>query len=402
MAAEFAELGAEGINWVTDKYYDTIYDNVDARIHKKKRAQQALQQQQQQPGGQQQGGQKNQSRGNYDNSYNPQQQNYQTHPPPQSNSGRRRQKNRLPSPEGNAPNWDSRKENQDFDRESEVSERVIRAYESERDDPSRKAESVLSKRDLKKLNSRDAAKMSYANGYSSGNLQAPSGYERRANSQQPPRGRYYDDDDSDYDERSGRRYRASGRGYDDYDDDRGYGREVIETERYRGPARDYDARRTGYGAQKGNDPYGAGAVTQYRRSTQNVDDYRSQRSRSRGRRDRGRDRSRSYSDSRSRSRSRSHSGIRGKIDDTFDTSVKGLGAGIAGAVVGGLAGREFGNKHKNRDAIIGALIGGLGANAAENKWKDWHDEKEDKLRRDEDKWENKWDGRDGRSRSAMR
>lgn len=83
--------------------------------------------------------------------------------------------------------------------------------------------------------------------------------------------------------------------------------------------------------------------------------------------------------------------------------MKGLGVGLAGAVVGGLAGREFGHKHKNRDIIIGALIGGLGANAAENKWRDWKDEKEEKLRRDEDKWEQRWDGRDyGRSRSAMR
>ena len=147
-------------------------------------------------------------------------------------------------------------------------------------------------------------------------------------------------------------------------------------------------------------------MTQYRRSTQD-DDYKSQRSRSRGRRysekERDRDRSRSYSGSRSRSRSRSKEGIRGKIDDTFDTSMKGLGVGLAGAVVGGLAGREFGHKHKNRDIIIGALIGGLGANAAENKWKDWKDEKEDKIRREEDRVEQRWDNRDiGRSRSSMR
>jgi hypothetical protein len=153
----------------------------------------------------------------------------------------------LPSPEGEAPpNWnDGRKENRDYrrrdsrrsgslDRESEVSERVIRAYESERDDPSRRAETVLSKKDLRKLNSRDP-NMSYANGYASGGL-APGGYDnRRANSQQPPRNRYYEDDDSDYDERSGRRRGATGRGYgDEYEDDRGYNREIVETERYRG------------------------------------------------------------------------------------------------------------------------------------------------------------------------
>ena len=144
-------------------------------------------------------------------------------------------------------------------------------------------------------------------------------------------------------------------------------------------------------------------MTQYnRRSTTDVDDYRSRRSQSRGRRDRDRD-SRSRSRSGSRSRSRSHSGIRGKIDDTFDTSMRGLGVGLAGAVVGGLAGREFGHKHRQRDMIIGALVGGLGANAAENKWHGWKEDKEKDLRRDEDRLEQKWDGRDyGRSRSAMR
>jgi hypothetical protein len=166
---------------------------------------------------------------------------------PGASSGRRRQRNRLPSPEGRAPeNWDSRQdENRDYrrrsdrrsddlDRESEVSERVIREYESERDDPSRRAETVLSKRDLNKLNSREA-NMSYANGYAGGNNLAAPQYDRRASSQQPQRSRYYDDDDSDYDERSGRRYRTTGRGYDDgYEDDRGYDREIVETERYRG------------------------------------------------------------------------------------------------------------------------------------------------------------------------
>lgn len=64
-------------------------------------------------------------------------------------------------------------------------------------------------------------------------------------------------------------------------------------------------------------------------------------------------------------------------------------------MVGGLAGREFGHKHKERDVIIGALIGGLGANFAENKYKHHKEEKEGRLR-DEEKYY------DGRSRSAMR
>lgn len=79
--------------------------------------------------------------------------------------------------------------------------------------------------------------------------------------------------------------------------------------------------------------------------------------------------------------------------------MKGLGAGLAGAVVGGLAGRELGHKHRNRDIIVGALVGGLGANFAENKYTHWKDGKEKDLRRDEDRWEQRWDGR---SRSAMR
>jgi alkaline phosphatase len=48
---------------------------------------------------------------------------------------------------------------------------------------------------------------------------------------QPPRSRYDDDGDSDYDEKSGRRSRGTGRGYDD----REYDRVIEETERYRGP-----------------------------------------------------------------------------------------------------------------------------------------------------------------------
>lgn len=133
-------------------------------------------------------------------------------------------------------------------------------------------------------------------------------------------------------------------------------------------------------------------MTQYNRRSGEVADYesrRSGRSRSRGRRDRDR----SYSDSRSRSRSRSkeHEGIRGKIEENFDTSMRGLGVGLAGAVAGGLAGRQFGHKHRERDIIIGAIVGGLGANAAETKWRDYQDNKNDK----EDRY-------GGRSKSAMR
>lgn len=146
-------------------------------------------------------------------------------------------------------------------------------------------------------------------------------------------------------------------------------------------------------------------MTQYRRSTQDVDRY-SRRSDSRGRRDKYRDdRDRSRSSSRSRSGSRERGGWRGRVDEYFDTSMQGLGVGIAGAVVGGMAGRHFGHdpRHRNRDILLGALAGGLGANAAENKWRDYSDKEKDKLRGEEDRLEQRWDGRDyGRSRSAMR
>lgn len=67
-------------------------------------------------------------------------------------------------------------------------------------------------------------------------------------------------------------------------------------------------------------------------------------------------------------------------------------------MIGGLAGRQLGDKrHNKRDMVIGALIGGLGANAAENKWHEWKLEKD--VERDN---EERYDGRDYRSKSAMR
>lgn len=150
-------------------------------------------------------------------------------------------------------------------------------------------------------------------------------------------------------------------------------------------------------------PYGAGAMAPYRRSQNDMTDV-SRRPKSRGRSDRydRDDRDRSYSRSRSRSRSKEHDGWRGKLDEVFDTSQTGLGAGLVGAVVGGLAGKEFGGRSKtrNRDMLIGAVVGGLGANAAENQWRDWQDKLKEKTERLEDRWEQKWDG--GRSRSNVR
>lgn len=217
---------------------------------------------------------------------------------------------------------------------------------------------------------------------------------------QPPRGRYYDDEDSDYDERTGDRHRGGGRGYDDRDD---YDTVKETREVYRGPAqnRPWGPERNESGrSDYSSAPYGAGAVAQYgRKSDTNLDrSYVTRREKSRGR-DSYRSRSRSYSRSPSRSRSRSGSGIRGKLEETFSTRPAGLGAGLAGAVIGGLAGREFGHKHKNRDIIIGAVVGGLAANAGENKWREYKDNKEREISRDVERYERPYDGR---SRSNMR
>ncbi len=51
---------------------------------------------------------------------------------------------------------------------------------------------------------------------------------------------------------------------------------------------------------------------------------------------------------------------------------------MAGAVAGGLAGRQFGQKHRQRDIIIGAVVGGLLANAGENRWSEYQQEKKEK------------------------
>jgi hypothetical protein len=134
----------------------------------------------------------------------------------------RRYRNQLPSPERD-DRRSSVQRDDSLERQSLQSDRITTAYENERDDPIRPVDPKLEKK-----RRRDSARMSYANGY------AP---QDRAHSAQPPRNRYYDDDDSDYDERTGRRYKDGGRGYDDrYDDsdDRGYDREVITEERYRG------------------------------------------------------------------------------------------------------------------------------------------------------------------------
>ena len=227
MAETFVELGAEGVNYVTEKHWDRIHDTITGRkstnttTETKERVVRSS-----------------------DDDPPPSQ-------PSQSavsgrSSVRRKQRNRLPSPEGSIEAWDresysARSRDQvrspSLDRESQRSEQVIRAYEADRSDPPARPEAVLPQKDLRKL--RRDSRMSYGNnngGYAQSNL-APSqqGDRKQSQSQQPPRSRYYDDEDpgSDYDERTGQRYRSTGRGYDDrYDDD--YDREVVTTERYKG------------------------------------------------------------------------------------------------------------------------------------------------------------------------
>ncbi|KAK5110643.1 hypothetical protein LTR62_005683 [Meristemomyces frigidus] len=371
--ADFVELGAEGVNHVVENYWDDInhgasrirhggkakddkYGNGERTIEEKK---DIYRERSEYPTSERGGGASRVSG---------------------KSGGARRYRNQLPSPER-----ESAAREDSLERQSLTSDRITSAYENERDDPIRPVDPKLDR----KLR-RDSGRMSYAGGYND-----------RAHSAQPPRSRYNDDNGSDYDERTGKRYSGGGaRGYDDHDD-RGYDREVITEERYRGPARGappYESRRNdSYG---GRDPYGPGAVATYRRSQGDLTET-TKRSRSGGRRDRERDRSydsrsRSRSgsgsyDSRSRSRPRKNrneeEGWKGKLEDTFDTSTRGLGAGLVGAVVGGLAGRQFGNKHKERDVLLGAVIGGLASNIAENKYAEWKEEKEGKLREKESRWE---------------
>lgn len=153
-------------------------------------------------------------------------------PYPSSSTSRRKHRNRLPSPERDIDRDNRRDSIRSLQQESEVSDRVLREYEREVDDPSRRPESVLPDRDLKKIKPSIKRDSVMASGYNDNYTQA-GGYAADRPRSQPPRSKYYDDDDSDYDERSGKRYgKGSGRGYDD---DRDYDRVYEETERYRGP-----------------------------------------------------------------------------------------------------------------------------------------------------------------------
>ncbi|KAL9093061.1 MAG: hypothetical protein Q9165_004199 [Trypethelium subeluteriae] len=76
-----------------------------------------------------------------------------------------------------------------------------------------------------------------------------------------------------------------------------------------------------------------------------------------------------------KSRPRSPSTFRRVMDDNFDTSEKGAAAGLAGALVGGIAGKKFGDDSMLA-TIVGAAVGGIGANALEYQWKKRQDHKE--------------------------
>lgn len=252
--ADFIELAAEAIDHVTDKHFDNGYDYVRGRFGKPIKVSKSttVADNNPRPDDQRDSYRDEQQR---NSAVGRRAQNVTTTPSPatpaphkshtlassSSTAGPgapRRYINQLPSPERernftDPASPDTRRDSRrpsSLERQSQTSERILRAYENEVDDPSRKVESVLPEYTHLKGTNRNRD-MSYANGYGGDNASyAPS----RPRSQQPPKSRHYDDDEgSDYDERNGRHYRSGGRGYDD-DRDRDYDREIIETERYRG------------------------------------------------------------------------------------------------------------------------------------------------------------------------
>ncbi|KAK1597784.1 uncharacterized protein LY79DRAFT_666583 [Colletotrichum navitas] len=115
---------------------------------------------------------------------------------------------------------------------------------------------------------------------------------------------------------------------------------------------------------------------------------------------------------RSRSRPRSPIGkARHAIDNTFTQSSSGIGVGLLGAVIGGLAAREVSDatvRTRNRKemengtyrprspreiekarvitTVVGALVGGLGANALERRF----EVARQRDREQQEAWERKW------------
>ena len=124
-------------------------------------------------------------------------------------TSRRKQRNTLPSPDRDIDTARSRRDSfRSLHQESQISDRILRDYELEADDPKRAPESVLSSKDLRLLQGRSRID-SGMSGYNDTYTQTQYAATERPRSQGPAKSRYYDEDgDSDYDERSGRRYRG--------------------------------------------------------------------------------------------------------------------------------------------------------------------------------------------------
>lgn len=89
------------------------------------------------------------------------------------------------------------------------------------------------------------------------------------------------------------------------------------------------------------------------------------------------------------------------LEQSFTSSTSGLGVGVLGAIVGGLAAREAseaagkkgGSHHHSKDnkgalisTIVGAAVGGLGANAIEKRL----ELSRRKTKTEQEMWEKKW------------
>ncbi|KAK4958630.1 hypothetical protein LTR28_005436, partial [Elasticomyces elasticus] len=94
--------------------------------------------------------------------------------------------------------------------------------------------------------------------------------------------------------------------------------------------------------------------------------------------------------------------IGAQLRENFDTSGNGIGAGIAGAVIGGLGRKRFGHDSTLK-TVGGALIGALAANAIENKYRGFEQEGRSGAASQKEKaWEQKWDkgSRTGRDKNT--